>query len=90
VRRLVYRALRRFSALDRALRERLTPAGWLALGAAGAAGGTPVDTMLAFLAAPGATSRALDTSLSARVAGGAGGVFGFLASAARSLLGVGS
>jgi uncharacterized protein (DUF58 family) len=43
VRRFVYRALRRFSALDRALRDRLTPAGWLVLGAAGAAAAGGID-----------------------------------------------
>jgi len=40
---MVYRALRRFSSLDRRLRDRLTPAGWLALGAAGAAAAAGID-----------------------------------------------
>jgi len=44
VRRFIYRALRVFSALDHWLRERLTPAGWLALGAAGAAAAAGLDT----------------------------------------------
>ncbi|MDH4326039.1 MAG: DUF58 domain-containing protein, partial [Betaproteobacteria bacterium] len=44
MRRLVYLALRLFSALDHSLRERLTAAGWLALGAAGAAGAAGLDT----------------------------------------------
>ncbi len=44
MRRLIYRALRAVSALDHWLRERLTPAGWLALGAAGAAAATGLDT----------------------------------------------
>jgi uncharacterized protein (DUF58 family) len=44
LRRLVYFALRAFSALDRWLRERLTAAGWLALGAAGVAGAAGLDT----------------------------------------------
>ncbi|MDH3319377.1 MAG: DUF58 domain-containing protein, partial [Betaproteobacteria bacterium] len=44
MRRLIYIALRAFSALDHALRERLTAAGWLALGAAGAAGAAGLDT----------------------------------------------
>jgi len=43
VRRVVYRLLRRFSVLDRWLRERLTPAGWLVLGAAGAAAAGGID-----------------------------------------------
>ncbi|MEX0637962.1 MAG: DUF58 domain-containing protein [Burkholderiales bacterium] len=44
MRRLIYIALRLFSALDHWLRERLTAAGWLALGAAGAALGAGLDT----------------------------------------------
>jgi len=43
VKRVLYAALRRFSALDRSLRERLTPAGWLVLGAAGAAAAGGID-----------------------------------------------
>ena len=43
MRRVVYRLLRRFSVLDRWLRERLTPAGWLVLGAAGAAAAGGID-----------------------------------------------
>lgn len=43
MRRLAYGALRRFSVLDRSLRERLTPAGWLALGAAGASAAAGID-----------------------------------------------
>jgi len=44
VKRFIYRALRIFSALDHWLRERLTPAGWLALGAAAAAAAAGLDT----------------------------------------------
>ena len=44
MKRLVYVLLRVFSALDAALRERLTMAGWLALGAAGAALAAGLDT----------------------------------------------
>jgi uncharacterized protein (DUF58 family) len=44
LRRLIYIALRGVSALDHALRERLTAAGWLALGAAAAAGAAGLDT----------------------------------------------
>jgi uncharacterized protein (DUF58 family) len=44
MRRLIYRALRTVGAFDHWLRERLTPAGWLALGAAGAAAATGLDT----------------------------------------------
>jgi len=44
MRRLIYRALRAVSALDHWLRERLTPAGWLALGAAGTAAAVGLDT----------------------------------------------
>jgi len=44
MRRSIYRALRIASALDHWLRERLTPAGWLALGAAGAAAAAGLDT----------------------------------------------
>jgi len=43
VRRVLYRLLRGFSALDHWLRERLTPAGWLLLGTAGAAGAAGID-----------------------------------------------
>ncbi len=42
--RLVYAALRVFSAIDRFVRERLTAAGWTALGAAALAGVAGVDT----------------------------------------------
>ncbi|MDA1117080.1 MAG: hypothetical protein O2979_03555 [Proteobacteria bacterium] len=44
MKRLVYALLRAVSALDHRLRQRLTPAGWLALGAAGAAGAAGLDT----------------------------------------------
>lgn len=44
MRRAIYRALRIASALDHWLRERLTPAGWLVLGAAGAAAAAGLDT----------------------------------------------
>ena len=44
MKRFVYCALRIVSALDHWLRERLTPAGWLALGAAGAAAAAGLDT----------------------------------------------
>ena len=44
MKRFIYRALRLVSALEHWLRERLTPAGWLALGAAGAAGAAGLDT----------------------------------------------
>jgi hypothetical protein len=44
LRRLIYIALRAVSALDRWLRERLTVAGWLALGTAGIAGAAGIDT----------------------------------------------
>jgi uncharacterized protein (DUF58 family) len=44
VKRFIYRALRVTSALDHWLRERLTPAGWLALGIAGAAAAAGLDT----------------------------------------------
>jgi hypothetical protein len=40
---VIYSLLRRFSVLDRWLRERLTPTGWLALGAAGAAAAGGID-----------------------------------------------
>jgi uncharacterized protein (DUF58 family) len=43
VRRLLYVALRVFSAFDHRLRERLTGAGWLALGAGGAAAAAGID-----------------------------------------------
>ena len=43
MRRVIYSLLRRFSVLDRWLRERLTPTGWLALGAAGAAAAGGID-----------------------------------------------
>ena len=43
MRRVIYVLLRRFSVLDRWLRERLTPMGWLALGAAGAAAAGGID-----------------------------------------------
>jgi len=43
VRRVLYRSLRAFSALDRWLRERLTRAGWLVFGAAGAAAAAGID-----------------------------------------------
>ncbi|MFO1361344.1 MAG: hypothetical protein U1F45_02545 [Burkholderiales bacterium] len=44
MRRVLYLALRALSTLQHALRERLTPAGWLALGAAAAAAIVGVDT----------------------------------------------
>ncbi|MGH8687315.1 MAG: hypothetical protein ACREVQ_06365, partial [Burkholderiales bacterium] len=44
MKRPLYWALGAFSALDHWLRERLTPAGWIALGAAGAAGAAGLDT----------------------------------------------
>ncbi len=44
MRRAIYRALRAVSALDHRLRERLTPAGWLVLGTAGAAAAAGLDT----------------------------------------------
>jgi len=44
LRRLIYIALRAVSALDHWLRERLTAGGWLALGAACAAGAAGIDT----------------------------------------------
>jgi len=44
VKRFIYRALRIVSALDHWLRERLTPAGWLALGVAGTAAAAGLDT----------------------------------------------
>jgi len=44
LRRLVYAALRAVSALDHRLRQRLTPAGWLALGAGLAALAAGLDT----------------------------------------------
>lgn len=58
MRRFIYAALRAVSALDHRLRERLTLAGWLVLGGAGAAAAAGLDTNLtvtyrafAFLAA---------------------------------------
>jgi uncharacterized protein (DUF58 family) len=58
VKRLIYAALRAVGALDQRLRERLTLAGWLVLGAAAAAAAAGLDTNLtvtyrafAFLAA---------------------------------------
>ena len=44
MRRVIFRALRAVSALDHRLRERLTPAGWLVLGTAGAAAAAGLDT----------------------------------------------
>ena len=44
MRRLLYGLLRAFSALDHGLRQRFTPAGWLALGAGGAALAAGLDT----------------------------------------------
>ncbi|MGH8705858.1 MAG: hypothetical protein ACREUO_10625, partial [Burkholderiales bacterium] len=44
MRRFIFFALRAFSALDHWLRERLTLAGWLVLGAAGAAAAAGLDT----------------------------------------------
>src|SRR5436190_14665143 len=44
MRRMIHRALRFVSALDHWLRERLTHAGWLALGIAGAAAAAGMDT----------------------------------------------
>ena len=68
MKRITYYGLRAFSALQRVLRERLTAAGWLVLGATATAGGVGIDTtrtmsyqafaflaallVLAFLAAP--------------------------------------
>ena len=46
MRRLLYLALRVVGALDHRLRERLTHAGWLVLGAAGAAAAAGLDTNL--------------------------------------------
>ena len=46
MRRLVFLALRAVGALDHWLRERLTPAGWLAIGAGGAAAAAGLDTNL--------------------------------------------
>ena len=44
MRRLLYLALRVFSAINYRLAERLTPAGWLVLAGAGAAGAAGIDT----------------------------------------------
>jgi uncharacterized protein (DUF58 family) len=44
MRRFIYRSLRLTSALDHWLRERLTPAGWVVLGTAGAAAAAGLDT----------------------------------------------
>lgn len=44
MRRFIYRGLRIASAVDHWLRERLTPSGWLVLGAAGAAAAAGLDT----------------------------------------------
>ena len=44
MKRFVYASIRAFTSLQRALRERLTPAGWLVLGAAGVAAAAGVDT----------------------------------------------
>ena len=44
MKRITYWALRAFSALQRYLRERLTGAGWLALGATATAAGVGIDT----------------------------------------------
>lgn len=44
MKRIIYRALRVASAIDHWLRERLTPAGWLVLAAAGAAAAAGLDT----------------------------------------------
>lgn len=44
MRRLLFRSLRTFSTLDHALRERLSPGGWLVAGAAGAAAVAGLDT----------------------------------------------
>lgn len=44
MRRLLYRGLRLTSAVDHGLRERLTPAGWLAVGLGGAAAAAGLDT----------------------------------------------
>ncbi|MBC7802279.1 MAG: hypothetical protein H7Y16_00255, partial [Candidatus Parcubacteria bacterium] len=46
MRRLIYAALRVVGALDRRLREKLTLAGWLVLGAMGAAAASGLDTNL--------------------------------------------
>src|SRR5881394_963391 len=44
MKRFIYRSLRGVSALDHWLRERLTSAGWLVLGIAGAAAAAGLDT----------------------------------------------
>ena len=44
MRRFIYRALRVASTIDHWLRERLTSAGWLVLGVAGAAAAAGLDT----------------------------------------------
>src|SRR5512135_1913215 len=44
MKRFIYRSLRIVSAVDHWLRERLTHAGWLALGMAGAAAAAGLDT----------------------------------------------
>jgi len=75
VRRFIYRALRAFSAFDHGLRERLTPAGWVVLGTAGAAAAAGLDTnqtvtyrAFTFLAALLAIAWAASLALRARLA----------------------
>jgi uncharacterized protein (DUF58 family) len=75
VRRLIYVALRLVGALDHRLRERLTLAGWLVLGAGGTAAAAGLDSNLtvtyrafAFLAALLALSWAASVFFRARVA----------------------
>ena len=75
MRRFIYRALRAFSAFDHWLRERLTPAGWVVLGTAGAAAAAGLDTnqtvtyrAFTFLAALLAIAWAASLALRARLA----------------------
>ena len=74
MRRLIFSALRVVGALDHWLRERLTPAGWLVVGAGGAAAAAGLDTNLTvtyraftFLAALVALSWAASLLFRARV-----------------------
>jgi uncharacterized protein (DUF58 family) len=74
VKRVIFAALRVVGALDHRLRERLTLAGWLVLGAGGAAAGAGLDTNLTvtyraftFLAALFALSWAVSLFFRARV-----------------------
>ena len=75
MKRLVYAALKIFSGIDRIARERLTAAGWVALGAAALAGVAGVDThqtlayqAFTFLAALLALALAASALLPARIA----------------------